>query len=193
MERLRFAGFFAETGDFEVVLGRGRKPTNSDEVAWALEPVPRYWQRCQYRLAPSRSAGSSCLDAGRTGVRGATEYISGRGFVITALPVLATNHGAQFLCAPNGRDCFARQRCQTLRSSSKVRSPNKRDEASDRSLERVKRPRRHSGQNAKGQSLAVTWFRFGRSRRVRHSRWISGRAAARKASVRGSSVSPARD
>lgn len=75
----------------EKFLGRGRKPTNSDEVARALEFVPRHWQKCRCRLAPNRSAGSPCLEVGRTGVRGATEYISGRGFVITALPVLATN------------------------------------------------------------------------------------------------------
>lgn len=109
------AGFpYGSAAPREKFLGRGRKPTNSDEVARALELVPRHWQKCRCRLAPNRSAGSPCLEVGRTGVRGATEYISGRGFVITALPVLATNH---------------RQRCHG------VCSPNKRDEASDRPAE----------------------------------------------------------
>lgn len=89
----------------------GAKANEQYEVVRAHGSVPKRRQRCRRRLAPSRSAGSSCLEARRTGVRGATEYISGRGFVITALSAFTTDQ---------------RQRCPL------VRPYDARDEAPDR-------------------------------------------------------------
>ena len=145
--------------------------------------MPRCWQQCQRRLAPSRPAGSPCLEAGWTGVRGATEYISGRGFVITALPVLATNHD-EFV--------YARQRCRVLRFANWfARLTSEMTRRIVRSTKRTvhgvfqDRTRRVSRSRLRGFASV--------GRECSHSGLISGRTAARNASVRGSSVFLARD
>jgi hypothetical protein len=126
----------------EWLLGRGRKSTNSTRLHGPSGPCRDTGSNASIGLAPNRSAGSTCLEAGGTGVRGATEYISGRGFVITALPALATNH---------------RQRCR--RWFARLTSEMKR--RIDRPSLGLVRPRRLQDRAQWVSRSRFRWSRFG--------------------------------
>lgn len=157
-----------------VVPWAGAKANEQYEVAWALGSMSRCWQRCQRqtrtqqvsRFALSRGREDGCPRRDRVHQR--------KGF---------RDHGS-----PSSRHE------SPAAMSVMVRSPNKRDEASDRPPNRVRSVQgvfrtERRGSVARGYVVSLR----SSNGLLRQLGVVSGHAAARNASVRGSSARPPQD